>query len=70
MAQRPYLVVDTETQTERVVVAATRAQAIYHVAKRFNARPMSAIEIARLPAGTKIEEASAVQQALPEDPAE
>jgi hypothetical protein len=48
------------------VIAATRAQAIYHVAKRFAARPMSAIEIARLPEGTTIEEARATQEELPD----
>lgn len=43
-----------------------RGLAIYHVAKRFTARPMSAIEIARLPEGTDIEEASATQRELPD----
>lgn len=66
MSSRPYLVTDTETQATRVVIAATRAQAIYHVAKRFTARPMSAIEIARLPEGTAIEEARGAQGELQE----
>ena len=66
MSSRPYPVTDTETQATRVVIAATRAQAIYHVAKRFAARPMSAIVIARLPEGTTIEEARATQEELPD----
>lgn len=69
MAERPYEITDTETKTEQYVIAKTPAKALYSVTRgRFKARPMSALEVARLPSGTRIVDATAEpQQALDED---
>lgn len=59
-----YLVTGEPSDPERRVIARNQAQAIRHVASRFQARAMTALEVARAAAaGQSIEDATAKPQA-------